>query len=164
LGQLDTLHLGLDYQESRDVEMTLKRHLLPPRLQLEGASYGIRNKEVPNEAREAFDIHDVIRHQLWLDQPEDKRQKYTVDSDTPYARGYSDTEIPVIIRPENLVKLHVAKRFLTWLRQTLSDCVWNIFPRKAKSEVEAELYRDTDDICYAAAGILSTLEVEEAVG
>lgn len=34
-----------------------------------------------------FDIHQVIRHQLWLDKPEDERSNFTVDSDNPMKSG-----------------------------------------------------------------------------
>ena len=27
-----------------------------------------------------FDLHQVIRHQLWLNRPEDKKSNYTVDA------------------------------------------------------------------------------------
>ena len=30
-----------------------------------------------------FDIHQCIRHQLWIDKPNDKKSHITVDSDTP---------------------------------------------------------------------------------
>lgn len=30
-----------------------------------------------------FELHQVIRHQLWLDRPENQRSTITVDSDTP---------------------------------------------------------------------------------
>ena len=28
-----------------------------------------------------FDLHQVLRHQLWLDRPEDKKSHITVDAD-----------------------------------------------------------------------------------
>ena len=34
-----------------------------------------------------FSIHTVIRHQLWLDRPEEKRSTVTVDSDEGYKIG-----------------------------------------------------------------------------
>ena len=41
------------------------------------AHYGIRYDKT---ADLLFEMHQVIRHQLWLDKPEDKRQKWTVDA------------------------------------------------------------------------------------
>lgn len=34
-----------------------------------------------------WDIHQVIRHQLWLDKPEDKKSRITVDADEPLSFG-----------------------------------------------------------------------------
>lgn len=34
-----------------------------------------------------FDLHQVIRHQLWLDRPEDKKSRITVDADEPLGFG-----------------------------------------------------------------------------
>ena len=34
-----------------------------------------------------WDIHQCIRHQLWLDRPEDKKSNITVDSDEPMRVG-----------------------------------------------------------------------------
>lgn len=34
-----------------------------------------------------FDIHQVIRHQLWLDRPDDKKSRFTVDSDPAMQHG-----------------------------------------------------------------------------
>lgn len=34
-----------------------------------------------------FDIYQVIRHQLWLDRPEDKRSNYTVDAYEAHSWG-----------------------------------------------------------------------------
>lgn len=45
-----------------------------------------------------FDIHQVIRHQLWLDKPEDERPNVTVDSDSPMKSGSEPlAEISTII-------------------------------------------------------------------
>lgn len=34
-----------------------------------------------------WDIYQVIRHQLWLDKPEDKKSRITVDADEPLSFG-----------------------------------------------------------------------------
>lgn len=43
-----------------------------------------------------YDIHQVIRHQLWLDQPEEKRQSYV--NDAYEAHQFSSQELPIIKR------------------------------------------------------------------
>lgn len=45
------------------------------------AMYGIHYDDT---ADLLFDIHQVIRHQLWLDRPEDQKSHVTVDSDRPF--------------------------------------------------------------------------------
>lgn len=161
LGQLDVWHLGCGYTEAKELERVLKKHICPPRLQSEGASYGIHSREISDEAREAIDIHDVIRHQNWLDQPEDTRTKHTVDAYPPYARGYADMELPVIIRPESLLNVGVAKRFFSWLRKTVAECDWKLFPRKCNKHIAQDLHASTDDIAYATDNLLRTLTSEE---
>ena len=59
-----------------------------------GESWGIRNKNVPDSARIACDIHDVIRHQLWYDRT--TGQGHGVDSDEPYS--ISGDPLPTIRR------------------------------------------------------------------
>jgi hypothetical protein len=39
--------------------------------------YGVKYDETSDIL---FDLHQVIRHQLWLDRPEDKKSHYTVDA------------------------------------------------------------------------------------
>lgn len=39
--------------------------------------YGVKYSEISDVL---FDLHQVIRHQLWLDRPEDKKSDYTVDA------------------------------------------------------------------------------------
>ena len=58
-----------------------------------GESWGIHNKNVPNSARIARDIHDVIRHQFWHDRED---QGHGVDSDEPYS--ISGDPLPTIRR------------------------------------------------------------------
>lgn len=48
------------------------------------AMYGIHYDDV---ADILFSLHQVLRHQLWLDKPEDKKSHITVDSDTPMPIG-----------------------------------------------------------------------------
>ena len=42
-----------------------------------GSLYGVKYSETSDVL---FDLHQVIRHQLWLDRPEDKKSHYTVDA------------------------------------------------------------------------------------
>ena len=46
------------------------------------AHHGIRSPKISDDARTAYDIQQVIRHQLWKDDPE--RQEYCVDSNEPW--------------------------------------------------------------------------------
>lgn len=48
------------------------------------AMYGIHYDET---ADLLFDIHQVLRHQLWLDRPDSEKSHMTVDSDTPMRHG-----------------------------------------------------------------------------
>lgn len=57
------------------------------------AHYGIRYDET---ADILFDIHQVIRHQIWEDKPEDKKDYYTVDSAA--AMRFGDEPLAVIKR------------------------------------------------------------------
>ena len=50
----------------------------------QNAMYGIKYDDV---ADILFDIHQTIRHQLWLDRPEDKKSHITVDADEPMKIG-----------------------------------------------------------------------------
>ena len=54
--------------------------------------YGIHYDDV---ADILFDLHTVIRHQLWLDKPEDKKSSCTVDAYPAHCWG---TEPLAIIR------------------------------------------------------------------
>ena len=102
LGQVDLIHLGLGFKASSEVAQVLKKHLLPPGLQDPGSSYGLFSTDVPNEAREAVDIHDVIRHEFWKQKPENQRSRYTVDSDTPFQKGtYPLPKLSVIEKDPN---------------------------------------------------------------
>lgn len=88
LGQLDLWHTGIDCEKSRFVESALR---LAMGLE-SNQSYGIQCKEVPDEARNAADIHDVIRHQFWKDG--ENRSEYTVDAYP--ASGYGTEPLPEI--------------------------------------------------------------------
>jgi len=98
LGQMDLWHLGMGVFESNVVEEALKKEYFKDSNLADhrGASYGIYSKEISDDAREAIDIHDVIRHQFWLDRPEADRTRYTVDSYPP--TNYSEKKLPVIHR------------------------------------------------------------------
>lgn len=48
------------------------------------AMYGIHYDDT---ADILFDLHQVIRHQLWLDRPEDQKSHITVDSDEAMRHG-----------------------------------------------------------------------------
>ena len=48
------------------------------------AMYGIHYDDT---ADILFALHTVLRHQLWLDRPEDKKSHITVDSDEPIQLG-----------------------------------------------------------------------------
>ena len=56
------------------------------------ATYGLHYDET---ADILWDIHQVIRHQLWLDRPDDKKSSYTVDAYPAHCWG---TEPLAIIR------------------------------------------------------------------
>lgn len=43
-----------------------------------------------------FDLHQTIRHQLWLDEPEDKKSHITVDADEP--RSFGSEPLAIIRR------------------------------------------------------------------
>ena len=61
-------------------ELNMILNLLSQEFGFDGAnhSYGIYNKEVDQSAREAYAMQQVIRHQLWKDNP--NHCKHTVDS------------------------------------------------------------------------------------
>lgn len=61
-----------------------------------GESWGISSGEIPDSARIAYDIHDVIRHQRWQDNGGDERG-YSVAS-WPPRRLSEHEELPVIRR------------------------------------------------------------------
>ncbi len=48
------------------------------------AMYGIHYDDT---ADILFDLHQVIRHQLWLDRPKDEKSHYTVDADAAFQHG-----------------------------------------------------------------------------
>lgn len=48
------------------------------------AMYGVNYDDT---ADLLFDLHCVIRHQLWLDSPEDQKSRFTVDSDEAMQYG-----------------------------------------------------------------------------
>ena len=63
------------------------------------AMYGVRYDDT---ADILFDIHQVIRKQLWDDRPDDQKSFITVDSDTPMAFG--DEPLAKISRIERRTK------------------------------------------------------------
>jgi len=63
-----------------------------------GQSWGILNSEIPDVARVACDIHDVIRHQRWVDEGGDEHG-YSVASWEP-RRLSEHEELPIIRRIE----------------------------------------------------------------
>lgn len=95
LGQLELWHLPLDYGQREEVEMVLKKHLLPKDLKSLGYSLGIHCREVPDEARKGFDIHDVIRHELWKDSRVDSSAFSYVVASYPPTHYHKDVELPV---------------------------------------------------------------------
>jgi hypothetical protein len=46
-------------------------------------SYGIHSHEVPDEYRVAYDIQQVIRHELWKGREHTELTRFTVDADEP---------------------------------------------------------------------------------
>lgn len=68
-------------QENRDEfeECMLRAGELMTGIKRHG-SYGIHNEEVMDDAREAAHIHQAIRHHDWLQQPIEKRQRFTVNA------------------------------------------------------------------------------------
>jgi len=81
LGQLDLFHHDISYDDSRMLEGMLQHLMGLSR----GESYGIHSKKIDDEARNACDIHDVIRHQMWKDNP--NARDYTVDAYPPMSKG-----------------------------------------------------------------------------
>lgn len=68
-------------QEAEDICKKLKKRFWG----LESnAMYGIHYDDT---ADILFSLHQVLRHQLWLDRPEDKKSHITVDSDEPMRIG-----------------------------------------------------------------------------
>jgi hypothetical protein len=57
------------------------------------SSYGIYSPEIDKHGLTSFNIHQVLRHQLWKEQPEDKRSTMTVDSSVCITNG----ETPIVI-------------------------------------------------------------------
>jgi len=55
--------------------------------------FGIHSDKVPDQARQAFDILQVLRHQLWLS--EGRQPRYAVDADEP-TRLSEDESLPRI--------------------------------------------------------------------
>jgi len=60
------------------------------------SSYGIYNPEIDKHGITSFNIHQVLRHQLWKEQPEDKRNSSTVDSSVCITNGEPPIEIKKI--------------------------------------------------------------------
>lgn len=63
-------------------------------------SYGIHNQEVDNSARVAFDILQVIRHELWKSNP--NRSQITVDSSVHLTSDNANERVPeakIIMHP-----------------------------------------------------------------
>jgi len=87
LGQLDLWHVLPDLDKRNMMETSFQCAM-----GCRGYSKGLYSKDVPEEARRACDIHDVIRHQLWKDNP--NRGTQTVDSTPPCQR--SDYDLPEI--------------------------------------------------------------------
>lgn len=57
-------------------------------------SYGIHNQEVDDSARVAFDILQVIRHELWKSNP--NRSQITVDSSVHLTSNNVDERVPEV--------------------------------------------------------------------
>ena len=87
LGQLDLWHVLPDLDKRNMMETSFQCAM-----GCRGYSKGRYSKDVPEEARRACDIHDVIRHQLWKDNP--NRGTPTVDSTAPCQS--SDYDLPEI--------------------------------------------------------------------
>lgn len=58
------------------------------------SSYGIYSPEIDKHAITSYNIHQVLRHQFWKEQPEDKRNSSTVDSSVCITNG----EVPIDIK------------------------------------------------------------------
>jgi len=84
LGQVEEIkwHPAVQGRKSMALD-SLLRQLKPvifPELSSH-AYFGIHSDKVPDEARQAFDILQVIRHQMWISNGREPR--YVVDADEP---------------------------------------------------------------------------------
>lgn len=57
-----------------------------------GASHGIHSREIKDDARVAFDLTQVLRHEAWKRRDPDTRYKHGVDA---YEPSKSSTEVPL---------------------------------------------------------------------
>lgn len=74
----------------RDIIDAAKREILNMGL---GASHGIHNqKDVSDNARVAYDLTQVLRHEVWSRQPATDRQNYGVDA---YPPNRSSENVPL---------------------------------------------------------------------
>lgn len=97
LGQWHVLTERLKWQNYRDMHGTadLLRAAAWIYTRMDaGASYGITNMEVDEEARIAADIKDTIRHELWRASSEARRQGYGVDAFPPLK--HSELPLPKV--------------------------------------------------------------------
>lgn len=99
-GQFDMmLSLGMSLPVSTE-KRQLVRHLLDQASHEysglpKGASYGILSREIHDDARVAYDIHQVIRHRLYWDRNPESKTFWFVDGDEPWKTSFSE-ELPVI--------------------------------------------------------------------
>jgi hypothetical protein len=94
MGQWGIVSEKLMFQLEADQCHRLKDHLDAAKLEIlgfqGGASHGIHSREIRDDARVAFDLHQVLRHAAYKRRPEEKQKGYGVDA---YPASKSSTEV-----------------------------------------------------------------------
>lgn len=98
------------------------------------ALYGVKYDDT---ADILFDLHQVLRHQLWLDRPESEKTHMTVDSDAPMRFGSE----PLASIKKDSIKMDKVEKIKDEIerRKSLADKQINDYYFFARSDAYAEL-------------------------